>query len=359
MNFGHVSFVKKSYIKATNAKNSILMSEDEKLAAAKIPHVQKALGRIMISGMAVSARKSQPVGLMGIDVTKETGADNAFLNHIKAGELPRSNTESSVIIGKSLLRKLGLKMGQKLVIQFTDKNGDIQSELLWITSVFSTGSETIDSSQIMIPIQTLQKYLRYQNNEYSFLALILQDQNQLPTCRERLKEIMSTNKTGTVLDWTKTQVSLKTFVYMKQQSGYAFIMILALIVSLGNLNTILMSVMERRREFGMMMALGMKPIQIMLTVIFEAIATSMIGVIFGSLLGLATNFYFQQVGIDMGAAYKGADVANSLFDPIIRSRLYLSDFVVTASFFILLSVLVSIYPALKIRNLNPIDVMTK
>ena len=166
----------------------------------------------------------------------------------------------------------------------------------WITSVFSTGSETIDSSQIMIPIQTLQKYLRYQNNEYSFLALILQDQNQLPTCRERLKEIMSTNKTGTVLDWTKTQVSLKTFVYMKQQSGYAFIMILALIVSLGNLNTILMSVMERRREFGMMMALGMKPIQIMLTVIFEAIATSMIGVIFGSLLGLATNFYFQQVG---------------------------------------------------------------
>ena len=61
----------------------------------------------------------------------------------------------------------------------------------------------------------------------------------------------------------------------------------------------------------------------------------------------------------MGAAYKGADVANSLFDPIIRSRLYLSDFVVTASFFILLSVLVSIYPALKIRNLNPIDVMTK
>ena len=59
---------------------------------------------------------------------------------------------------------------------------------------------------------------------------------------------------------------------MKQQSGYAFVMILALIVSLGNLNTILMSVMERR-EFGMMMALGMKPIQIMLTVIFEAIAT--------------------------------------------------------------------------------------
>ena len=183
----------------------------------------------------------------------------------------------------------------------------------------------------MIPIQTLQNIFDIKTMSTLFGTDTPGSESVTYMSRE-IKEIMSTNKTGTVLDWTKTQVSLKTFVYMKQQSGYAFIMILALIVSLGNFNTILMSVMERRREFGMMMALGMKPIQIMLTVIFEAIATSMIGVIFGSLLGLATNFYFQQVGIDMGAAYKGVDVANFLFDPIIRSRLYLSDFVVTASF---------------------------
>ena len=101
------------------------MSEDEKLAAAKIPHVQKALGRIMISGMAVSARKKSASGPHGNRRYKGDWCRQC-LNHIKAGELLQpSNTESSVIIGKSLLRKLGRKMGQ-LVIQFTDKNGDIQ-----------------------------------------------------------------------------------------------------------------------------------------------------------------------------------------------------------------------------------------
>ena len=81
---------------------------------------------------------------------------------------------------------------------------------------------------------------------------------------------MKTNKSGTVFDWRKTQVSLRSFVTMKKKSGFAFISILALIVSLGNLNTLLMSVMERRKEFGMMMAIGMKPFQIIMTVIFEA-----------------------------------------------------------------------------------------
>ena len=108
-----------------------------------------------------------------------------------------------------------------------------------------------------------------------------------------------------------------------------------------------MSVMERRKEFGMMMAIGMKPFQIIMTVIFEAISTSSIGVIIGSILGFLCNLYIQKIGIDMTSVYKGADVANSLFDPIIRSRLYVSDFALTALSFIVLAVAISIYPALK------------
>ena len=70
------------------------------------------------------------------------------------------------------------------------------SKLLWITTVFSTGSEAIDSAQIIIPIRTLQKYLRYDKNEYSLLALILRDQNLLEQTKKSFSQIMTTNNSG-------------------------------------------------------------------------------------------------------------------------------------------------------------------
>ena len=88
MNYGHISFVNEDYLLRPNAQNGVKISSKEEQSSSLIPGVQKALSRIIISGMAVSARKSVPVGLMGIDVLKETGEDNAFLNHIQEGELP-------------------------------------------------------------------------------------------------------------------------------------------------------------------------------------------------------------------------------------------------------------------------------
>ena len=88
-------------------------------------------------------------------------------------------------MGKKLLEKLGLEKDQKLIIQFSDKNGDIQSELLWIRAVFkSTGDTNIDTSTILVPIR-LQKYLRYQYNEYSFVSFIMNDPRRLEDAEKR------------------------------------------------------------------------------------------------------------------------------------------------------------------------------
>ena len=78
----------------------------------------------------------------------------------------------------------------------------------------------------------------------------------------------------------------------------------------------------------------------------------------GFVLGSLTHFIFYFVGVDLGNILGEGDVSNTLFDPILRSKLYLGDYIISALSFILLTVLASLYPALKIRNLNPIEVMT-
>lgn len=359
MSYGHLSFLDEHYLLHPSAKNSVFVSDEEVSKSSKIEGIQKSLPRIMISASAMSAKKNLPVAIMGIDVTKETSKDNAFLDHVIDGDIIQSNSDQSVIVGKSLLAKLGLRKGQKLIIQFSDKNAQIQSELLWVRAVFSTGSEAIDSGTIIVPINTMQKYLRYENNEYSFIAAIMDNPNLLYEAKANMKKLFQNNNSGEVVDWKTSQESLDAFVKLDKSSGLFFICILALIIALGNLNTILMSVLERRKEFGMMMAIGMKPRQIILNVIYEATAMSFFGVVLGFVLGTLTHIYFLYVGIDMSSMVGSGEVANSLFDPILRSKLYPKDYFISALSFIFLTILASLYPALKIRKLNPIEVMTR
>ena len=359
MSYGHLSFLNEDYLLHSSAKNSVFVSEKELASSSKIGGIQKALPRIMISASAMSAKKSLPVAIMGIDVKLENSEDNVFLDHITSGEIPKSNSDRSVIVGKKLLEKLGLREGQKLIIQFSDKNGDIQSELLWITTVFSTGSEIIDTGSIIVPINILQKYLRYEENEYSFIAMIMNNPNLLEAAETDVKKIFASNNSGEVVDWKTSQESLYSLIKLDKSSGLFFICILGFIVALGNLNTILMSVLERRKEFGMMMAIGMKTRQLIMNVIYEAIVMSLLGVFIGFILGSLTYSYFLYVGLDISEMVGGAEAANSLFDPIMRSKLYLKDYFISAISFIILTILASLYPALKIRKLNPIEVMTR
>ena len=161
------------------------------------------------------------------------------------------------------------------------------------------------------------------------------------------------------MDWKTSQQSLYSLIKLDKSSGLSFICILSFIVALGNLNTILMSVLERRKEFGMMMAIGMKPLQLIVNVICEATLMSFVGVVFGFIMGSITHIYFLYIGIDISGMIGSAEAGNSLFDPIMRSTLYPKDYFISAISFIILTILASLYPALKIRKLNPIEVMTR
>ena len=355
---GILSFLDPSYIVHSSPKNTVQYKEDEVAKVESLSNVNKALSRIMLNASALSARKSLPVQISAIDMTRETGEVNAFLNHIKEGEIPKTNDEASVIVGQALLDKLGIRKGQKLIIQFSDKNGDIQSELLWVTTVYDTGVESIDQGTILVPLETMRKYLRYDKGEYTTLSVLINDQAKLNQTEKKVREIFKSNNTGEVVDWKKSQADLSGFIYMKTSSGDSFIYILGLIVSLGNLNTILMSVMERRREFGMMRAIGMKSSEMIKSVVYEAAAIALIGVGVGYVLGTISHLYIKTAGIDISSRMQDAAVANALFDPILRSTLYFRNYIQIGLAFTLICVLFSLYPALKLRGLKPVEVLT-
>ena len=140
---------------------------------------------------------------------------------------------------------------------------------------------------------------------------------------------------------------------MDKFSGYVFFLILLLITAFGVLNTVQMSVFERTREIGIMMAIGTRPGQIVRLVLFESIFISLIGVALGIILGASISYYFFIHPFDFSAYQKEMEVFAQV-TTVFPAKLTWANVVVTSLLTFLFGVLFSILPARRASKLNPI-----
>jgi len=355
MGMGHVTVQAPDYHRAPNLKKRINNIQQRREAILSMPEVADATNRINGHAMFASSRKQIAGAFIAIDTAQENADNNLFIRTIVKGKMFDQKNKRGIVIGIKLAQKLNLKLGKKLVYTTTDVHGEIVSALARVTGIFETGVPDVDSSMALLPINSVQKTIGYTGDEATLLAIIIKDQRQAQKVRAQIASMPSFNNTQ-VLSWRESQPELAGMINTDKSGNYISQFFIAILVTAGILNTMLMSVLERKHEFGIVLALGMSPAELFKLVMLEAFWLAVVGLLVGLVVCIPWYFYMYHIGIDLSGAYgENFDFGGVLIDPILKLRLFSeSVFTILAGLFSL-ALLAGAYPAWKAGRTVPVD----
>ncbi len=191
------------------------------------------------------------------------------------------------------------------------------------------------------------------------IAVYLEKPRHQETILAGLKGVLPLDGTD-VYPWQLLQPELRDYVVIDDAFGYLAYAIILIIVSIGVLNTVLMSVMERKREIGILMAVGMRPRSVLRMVLAETVFITIAGIILGLLIGLGVNWYFSVHGLDLRALYDSEfTVSGTVIDPILYSDLRPHRILQICAVVFMLTVSMGLYPAVKASRTEPVEAMEK
>ncbi len=314
-----------------------------------------------ILGQAMLSTSYGSVGAAFISVDPEQEKETTlFIDKIIEGNYLEDSEGRDALIGRKMAKRLKVSIGSKMVITANNLQGEIAGELLRVVGIFETGSDMIDGYVLQIPLNRARKLLGMNQEEVTQIAIFLDNQRDTDRVMKKLEETLSDFKEVAVLSWREIMPELAAYVELDGSSNYIFQVIIFIIIAAGILNTILMSVLERQFEFGVLLCLGMNPRNLLFLVLAESILLGLLGVTVGTLLGLAGNQYFTVKGFDLTLfTSSNIDISGIALDPVLYSDLYPDHLIIIVVLVFLMTVLAGVYPAVKAARSVPIEVLKK
>jgi len=352
---GHVAVYHKNYLESRD-ESLYFMDNNLITEIEAIDGVKQVLPRLYIPGLAQSSRESRGVVLIGVDPQRERQI-NPFLKALPEEAIIRSAASRDAIVGSRLLDELQIKPGQKFVITAQHQDGTLHSELLYVRGVVSSGMKNIDSSLIMIGRERAGLLTGSPSSVHE-LAVILSDPDYEKPVHKSITAILGTSPDIEVVNWERAMPNLANAIKLDYASQKFIFLIILLIVTIGVINTLLMSVMERMREFGVILALGSKPRTLRGMIMLEALTIGLFAAAIGSLLGSLATWYLVSVGIDLATFVpETLEFGGVVFDPIMRASWNPGWMLQIAFYVVGLTLLAALYPAIKAGRITPVEGM--
>lgn len=358
---GHIAIYRGDYASSRDDRllwplGALAEGDDLRHRIAALEGVKAVLPRIYLPALAQSSRESRGILLTGIEPQAENRI-NPLLKQIDAASLIRSLDGRDALVGSRLLTELKLQVGNKMVVTAQGPHGELVSELLRIRGVVKSGIREVDASLVMVGRRRAAA-LTGRPDEIHELAIIL-DHPQLE--QRLLKQVAALLPAETELravSWELAMANLANAIKLDYASQKFIFLVIVLIVTIGVINTLLMSVMERIREFGVILALGATPGRLRATVMSEALLLGAVSMLCGNLLGALLTWYLVEVGIDLRDFIpETMEFGGVVFDPVMRAAWDLGYMLQMSLYVLLLSVLAALYPAAKAARIAPATAM--
>ncbi|MBU2446664.1 MAG: ABC transporter permease [Bacteroidetes bacterium] len=342
----HIQIHKPGFTAEKQISNFISHPQSVTNGLSEITEIIDYSSRTVIEGMASSPTSSQGVKILGIDPENEQKITDNYKKIVEGSYFGETH-RNSIVIGKKLADKLKLRLNSKLVCSFQGLDGSIIYASFRISGIFDTESSTFNELNVFI---------------------LQSDLNRLLNVESLIHEIAIKTRSSLFVDTVKSQLQLK-FPNLAVDSWkdlapefrltqetlyiqmYFFVGIILFALLFGITNTMLMSVLERVREFGMLMAVGMKKIRIFTLILFETVLLSLAGGFVGVVLAAVTTEYFAISGINLSAFTEGLAIYG--VSPMLYPDLPIDVYIVMTIMIISTSVIAAIYPSIKAIRLQP------
>jgi len=300
-----------------------------------------------------SEERSYGVQIFGVDPQREPHV-STIPSLVREGRFPEDSNAQEIVIGKVLARNLRIGIGDELTLLGSGRDGSFAAAVAEVVGVFDSGIVDFDRSIAEIPLGFFNDIF-YMDGAAHSIVIVTPTLTEVAAYKLSVEALLPDDGNLIVHDWDALQPGLKQAIQADISSAFFMYGILVILVAFSVMNTQLMSVLERTHEFGIVMSLGVTPGRLGRLVILETAMMAFAGLMLGALVGGFVTLWFTYNGF----SYPGMDTMAANFNlpsrfypEVTVPTLFLGPIVVFAG-----SILSSLYPALRLHFLRPVDAL--
>lgn len=342
------AFPKQRALEETLPEGSELLDE-----VARVPTVAAAAGRVYGFALLGVGEESAGAQIIGIDPARERRLTEID-RYVVKGRYLEEGDRGSILLGEGLRERLGAGVGDEVVAVTQAADGSLGNELYRVVGVFRSGASQVDRSGAYLTLEDAQALFAIEDQLHE-IALLARDADAIDAMVADVRRALA-DEDVLVRAWDEVSPTFAQVLGIRDIAAWIVAAIVLGVAALGVLNTMLMSVFERTRELGVLIALGLKPGRVLSLILTETLLLALLGVALGALLGGLLDLYLVVFGVDLG---RGADLQylGVAFDPVIYGVVTPSSVIIPTVMVLLVALLAALWPAARAARLEPVVAM--
>lgn len=350
----HIQAHNPDFLKDNEAQYPLPGAMERASEIAVLPEVKAVSARIIVNGMIASSKGARGIRIRAVEAEEEISV-SAIDSRIIEGEFIGEDKRNPVLLSEAIAEKLGLKLRSRLVLTFQDMDGEIISAAFRVSGLYKTSNKQFDESVVYVNRSDMAELLSAGAEPFAHeLAILLHDPRRVNEVQAQLAARYPDWK---VRDYGEISPDLQLYESQINSLSLIYLIIIMLALVFGIINTMLMAVLERVRELGMLMAIGMNKAKVFAMIVLETCFLGLGGGLAGLALGSITIAVLKTHGINLSAfsetlrMYGMSEIIYFDVEPVVYWQVPLMV--------ALTALLSSLYPARKATQLRPVEAIRK
>lgn len=310
---------------------------------------------LSVSGLASSAAAALPVHIEGVDPAREEVFSN-LPDMLEEGRYLEPADRLRAFVGEELARRLELRVGDRFVLTAQAASGEVEGQMMRVAGTFHTGIQELDEGLVHVPLRTMRSWLGVPG-ALTTVAILLDNARETDAVAARLRATLDDTTGIRVVGWRQASPEMDAAVRIDDYGDYIFHVVLFAIIALAILNAVMMSVLGRKREFGILQALGLTAGETGLVVMGEGLFLTAASGVAGMVVAFAFTWGFFRHGLDLGSLMEGMTVSGGVVSSVVVPVFRLQQVILSVAFIVVIGTLASLYPALRASHLDVAEAM--
>ena len=327
-----------------------VQNADSMVSAIKTnPGVEGVSAIIQVTAMASTASGSSGIMVNGIQPSDQEKISD-LSRQLVQGDYFKSERTNQVVIGQQLADKLKVKLHSRIVLTLQTTAGDIIYGAFKVGGIFRTHDSEFDKQMIFVRNKDIQQLTGFPPGAASIITVLLQNTDDT----KKIAATLQQQYTGMqVQSWIELSPMLQVLSGTMMQITLIFVGIILIALAFGIINTMLMAVMDRTREIGMLLSIGMRPSKVFGMIMLETIFLSLTGAVIGVAVSITTISFFGHRGINLSIIAEGFNALG--YSSMVYPTLGFNFYIMLAAMVIMIAILAGLFPARRAVRLKPAE----